>query len=182
MPTSWMAWATAGTREARNCSGSSTVSRSAQTRSPSGSSPTWLACSSPASLRPRVRLPRWPAARLMISRRPTAVQPRATPRWRTRGRSGRPRGDLAQPPVQDVPLAGPQVQAEPGAHGAALDRVGGGLLEPLAVVAPVVRVLDVAGLFEPDGAAVDLQGEPPHAADDHVVELGGALLGPAAAA
>jgi hypothetical protein len=44
-----------------------------------------------------------------------------------------------------------------------------------------VRVFDIAGLFQPNRAAVDLQREPPHPPDDHLVQLWGALLGPATA-
>jgi hypothetical protein len=84
--------------------------------------------------------------------------------------------------VEEVVLLRPQVQAEPEAHGAALQRVRGGVLEPGAVVRPVVHVADVAHLLDADPVAVDLAGEPPDAADDGVVQRRGARLGPAAPA
>ena len=83
--------------------------------------------------------------------------------------------------VEEVVLLGPQVEAEAEAHGAALEGVGGGVLEAGAVVGPVVDVADVADLLDPDLAAVDGAGEPPDAADDDVVEGRRAGLGPAAA-
>ena len=79
--------------------------------------------------------------------------------------------------VEEVVLLGPEVEAEAEAHGAALEGVGGGVLEAGAVVGPVVDVADVADLLDPDLAAVDRAGEPPDAADDDVLEGGGAGLG-----
>jgi hypothetical protein len=72
-------------------------------------------------------------------------------------------------------------EAEAEAHGAALEGVGGGVLEAGAVVGPVVDVADVADLLDPDLAAVDRAGEAPDAADHDVVEGRGAGLAPAAA-
>jgi hypothetical protein len=77
-------------------------------------------------------------------------------------------------------LLGPEVEAEAEAHGAALEGVGGGVLEAGAVVGPVVDVADVADLLDPDLVAVDGAGEAPDATDHDVVEGGGP--GPAAAA